>query len=247
MGAPRSRALPALGARLGSRPRLARAVLAVPQRLPIRRLRAAAVSHVTTPLVYGMDAQLEVAVVGGSRMRVDTTDVAGRMLATSGVWEPHVTAVVRSVLRPGDVVVDVGANIGYFTLLAARLVGSSGRVHALEPSVGTYERLVANLELNDAANVVPERVAAGVSAQRTGRRHVAGGAALEDLGELEDLRCLIERDREQLLLRIDRAEVLLLHDVRAVAAVAGDDLLAVDRVLSERARELQQLLGVVDA
>ena len=87
-GAPRSRALPALGTRLGSHPRLARAVLAVPQRLPVRPLRAAAVSHVATPLVHGMDARLEVAVVGGSRMWVDTSDVTGRMLATSGVWEP---------------------------------------------------------------------------------------------------------------------------------------------------------------
>ena len=48
------------------------------------------------------------------------------MLATSGVWEPHVTAVVRRFLGPGDVFVDVGANIGYFTLLGARLVGTAG-------------------------------------------------------------------------------------------------------------------------
>jgi FkbM family methyltransferase len=123
-----------------------------------------------------MDARLEVGVVGGSRMMVDTTDVAGRMLATSGVWEPHVTAAVRSLLRPGDVFVDVGANIGYFTLLGARLVGTGGRVHALEPAALPYEELVANVERNGLANVVPERVAAGAtSGEGTLREVVEGG------------------------------------------------------------------------
>ena len=176
LGAPRARALPALGTRLGSRPRLAGAVLAVPQRLPVRPLRAAAVSHVATPLVHGMDARLEVAVVGGSRMWVDTSDVTGRMLATSGIWEPHVTAVVRRYLRPGDVFVDVGANIGYFTLLGARLVGSDGLVHALEPSEGTLAKLVANLELNDVRNVVPERVAAGATSGEATLRDAIEGS-----------------------------------------------------------------------
>ena len=48
-------------------------------------------------------------------------------------WEVHVGAVLRSVLQPGGVFVDVGANIGYFSLLAASLVGESGRVVAFEP------------------------------------------------------------------------------------------------------------------
>ena len=121
-----------------------------------------------------MDARLEIVVVGGSRMWVDTTEVAGRMLATSGVWEPHVTAVVRQLLGPGDVFVDVGANIGYFTLLGARLVGSRGRVHALEPSARAYPELVANIERNGLTNVVPERVAAGAT---------SGEATLQDVVE----------------------------------------------------------------
>jgi FkbM family methyltransferase len=175
LGAPRSRALPALGARLGSHPRLAQVVLAGPQHLPIRRLRGAAVSHVTTPLVYGMDARLEVVVVGGSRMRIDTTDVAGRMLATSGVWEPHVTASLRSVLRRGDVVADVGANIGYFTLLAARLVGSAGRVYAVEPSPGTYAALLDNIGRNGLGNVTPVQAAAGAEAGEATLRDVVEG------------------------------------------------------------------------
>jgi FkbM family methyltransferase len=94
-------------------------------------------------------------------MRVDTTDHMGRVLAVEGVWEPHVTAVFRERLGRGDVCVDVGANVGYYTLLAAELVGQEGRVYALEPSPETHAALVANVELNGYANVVAQCVAAG--------------------------------------------------------------------------------------
>src|SRR5262245_23053082 len=62
--------------------------------------------------------------------------------------------------RPGDVVLDVGAGVGHQTLLFARLVGSSGRVVAVEAHPGTYEWLVRLCTLNDLANVVPIHCAA---------------------------------------------------------------------------------------
>ncbi len=57
----------------------------------------------------------------------------GRHVASSGVYEPHVTARLRSMLRSGDVFVDVGANVGFFTALAAHVVGAHGAVIAVEP------------------------------------------------------------------------------------------------------------------
>lgn len=70
-----------------------------------------------------------------------------------GEWEPSITAVFRKLLRPGDRVIDVGANIGYFTILSSMLVGETGRVFAFEPSVETRSRLHRNLELNGIQNV----------------------------------------------------------------------------------------------
>lgn len=58
-----------------------------------------------------------------------------------------------SFLRPGDVFVDVGANIGLFTLIAAHRVGRTGHVHAFEPCSKTYRRLDANVQLNHLTNV----------------------------------------------------------------------------------------------
>jgi FkbM family methyltransferase len=59
----------------------------------------------------------------------------------------------------GDTVIDVGANIGCFTILAAKIVGPSGRVFALEPEDKSFIQLKRNIEVNNLKNVVPLRVA----------------------------------------------------------------------------------------
>ncbi|MFC1580654.1 FkbM family methyltransferase [Thermodesulfobacteriota bacterium] len=69
------------------------------------------------------------------------------------VYERTERHFLDSYLRPGDVFVDVGANIGLFTLIAANLVGGSGRVFAFEPALMSYNRLQQNVELNNLDNV----------------------------------------------------------------------------------------------
>jgi FkbM family methyltransferase len=66
-------------------------------------------------------------------------------IRSQGVWEADVMKLLRRSLRPGGVFVDVGANVGFHTVLAARLVGPGGRVFALEPAPWTLELLRANL------------------------------------------------------------------------------------------------------
>jgi len=67
----------------------------------------------------------------------------------------------RRYLRPGDVVLDVGANVGLTTLVASRAVGDSGKVYAFEPHPAVFAFLEDNLALNGAGNVVAENVALG--------------------------------------------------------------------------------------
>jgi FkbM family methyltransferase len=110
-----------------------------------------------------MNAKLEVRTDGDFVIRVETSEPMGRVLAASGLWEPHVTAAFQALLGRGDICVDVGANIGYNALLAAQLVGPEGHVYALEPSTETHESLLENLELNGARNVTALRVAAGAA------------------------------------------------------------------------------------
>ena len=66
-----------------------------------------------------------------------------------------------ATLRPGDRMLDVGANTGFLTLLASRQVGPSGLVIAVEPSQREFQRLLANLNLNRASNVLALNLAGG--------------------------------------------------------------------------------------
>ena len=65
-----------------------------------------------------------------------------------GIWEPYETSLVLSLLQPGDVFVDVGANIGYFSVIAASVVGEGGTVFAFEPDPDNFRLLQASAGLN---------------------------------------------------------------------------------------------------
>lgn len=62
-------------------------------------------------------------------------------------------------LDDGDIFIDIGANIGYFSVLASRLVGKTGRVLAFEPSFREFKRLLTNIQLNNLSNVLPYNIA----------------------------------------------------------------------------------------
>ena len=90
-------------------------------------------------------------------------DVLSEWLFYSGSWQPSLTAYLHQVLQPGDVMVDVGANTGYFTLLGAAL---GATVVAVEACPKTFERLAINIGLNPsiAARIRPLQVAAAEAA-----------------------------------------------------------------------------------
>jgi FkbM family methyltransferase len=79
-------------------------------------------------------------------------------------WEAEETAFFRATLRPGDVLVDCGANFGWFSVLGSSLVGESGRVIAIEPEAANLALLRANLWVHGSDNV--EVVAAAAGAHR---------------------------------------------------------------------------------
>ncbi|WP_345943680.1 FkbM family methyltransferase [Streptomyces sp. SID3212] len=91
--------------------------------------------------------------VFGDRFAVDTVDLIQRFIYMFGVWEPHLSHWLRARLRPGDVFVDVGANIGYFSVLGSRLVGASGKVVSVEASPEFHRRLLIQAHLNECENI----------------------------------------------------------------------------------------------
>ena len=124
------------------------------------------------------------AVVDGHRMRVDPTDALN--LSVLGTYEAEEveTGLVKRLVAPGQVVLDVGANVGYYTLLFARLVGPEGNVVAFEPDPTNVELLRANVELNGYRNVEVWPVALSnrsgseslfLSAENSGDHRLGGG------------------------------------------------------------------------
>jgi FkbM family methyltransferase len=88
-------------------------------------------------------------VLGRFKMFVDTRDVGlSSHLLLDGYWEMWLTEALSGVLEKGATAVDIGANLGYFTLLMAEMVGPSGAVHAFEPNPAIADRLARTCDIN---------------------------------------------------------------------------------------------------
>ena len=160
-----------------------RALRGLLRRLPRGRYRALA----SAPDKGRFTARLAVE-VGGAMFDCDLSDLLSREVCFTGLYEPPVTRVFQRQLRPGGTVMDVGANWGYFTLIAAAATGPSGAVVSLEPDPRQYETLARNIEMNGFTHVKPVRAAASAQAGRVtlvgyaddeenrGVTRIAGGA-----------------------------------------------------------------------
>ena len=101
--------------------------------------------------------RLKVAGVRGLVLYLDPSDyVMTPFLVKTGTWEPDETEWLVRTVQPGETFVDAGANIGYYTVIAARLVGESGKVYAFEPDPRNLELLRKNVRANGLTNVVIE-------------------------------------------------------------------------------------------
>jgi len=139
--------------------RVVRACLMVPAfslLLVILRVRALRWGR---PKVLGMTAD-------GDTFQCRPPDLVQLYVWLFGVWEPDLTEFIRNRLDAGDTFVDVGANIGVFTLLASHRVGPNGAVVAIEASRSVYRDLLETLEINGGPrNVRPVNVAAAECAK----------------------------------------------------------------------------------
>jgi FkbM family methyltransferase len=96
--------------------------------------------------------------VQGNKMYIDVNDPHPNMRKTfqtygmNLVHEEETTALFKKIVQPEDVVLDLGANIGYFTILAAKLVGPTGKVYSFEPEPTNYQYLTKNIEPNGYTN-----------------------------------------------------------------------------------------------
>lgn len=111
-----------------------------------------------------LPAVLEVRLRSGPRVFVRPDDFVGRSLFFFGDLDRKITWILSRILRPGDTVIDVGANVGAVALIAARLVGPGGSVHAFEPQPAIRSLLERSVRLNRFQQVTVHGVALGDAA-----------------------------------------------------------------------------------
>ncbi len=104
-------------------------------------------------------------VQGGLKMELDCNEWAQLYLAQHGVAEPITMDRVRETLKPGDTFMDVGAHVGFVSLVARQCVGDKGVVIAVEPQPYNCERILRNWELNGYSNLRLHVAAAGPEAR----------------------------------------------------------------------------------
>lgn len=126
------------------------------RKLPARPLRG-----ILAPLYYRYLALRHqdkiVATVDGITYELDLRELIDSTLYYEGAWEPETVAALRRLIKPGQIVLDIGANMGCHTLLMAQLVGETGQVVAFEPMSAAYAKLVRNIQLNRFSNIVAEK------------------------------------------------------------------------------------------
>ncbi len=101
--------------------------------------------------------------VGTTLVTFDLSDHTQRIIAMQGVWEPHATRLLNYLLRPGSVFLDVGANWGYYSLLAAAAVGPTGQVHAFEPQPHIVAVLQRTIQHNQLTQLTANQMAVGAT------------------------------------------------------------------------------------
>jgi FkbM family methyltransferase len=94
-------------------------------------------------------------VFGGTRlMWIDLSDRFVSLACLNDLYEPTETRFIREVLRPDDVFVDAGANVGWYTMLASTIIGEGGHIHAFEPRHPVVDYLQRTVALNSLENLI---------------------------------------------------------------------------------------------
>ncbi len=106
-------------------------------------------------------------------MYVESADMSvAPYIVADGYWEKPITDAFIERLRPGMTVVDVGANYGYYSLLAAGIVGGSGHVHSFEPNARTFKLLMKNIQVNWLETIVSVHPVAALDSRKQVELHI---------------------------------------------------------------------------
>ena len=166
-------------------------------------------------------------------MKLNVRDLIQQTILLEGEWDPSLTDFLGRNLNSGDVFVDVGAHVGYFSLLGAGRVGPTGAVLSIEPNPFAVQELQQNVERSHLRNVIVEHSACGeshgnvrlflhtesnTSMASLSTANASGSAAVEVPCIPLDELCRQRRLRRIALVKIDveGAELLVLRGMKGI-------------------------------
>lgn len=140
-------------------------------------------------------------------VRLDDWAVGAR-IAVKRSYETHVTAAMQPYLQPGGVFVDVGANIGYYTLLAASRLGAQGQIFAFEPGAANCELLQKSVAHNQFTNVQLFPNAVADVPRRVGLRMDDSNGVINITTQMDDMEQVTAVSLDEALADLTRIDVL---------------------------------------
>lgn len=161
-------------------------------------------------ILYDRIAQNEWIVTSREGVYVCVRDrTVSESIIKQGVYEKGTTKVFRRILKEGMTFVDLGAAGGYYSLIAASLIGRTGKVYSFEPHPFNYELLIRNISFNNFGNIIPIRKAVSKNNCMT------------------KLFCALEMGRHSIVLSEDK------NDYIEVEAIALDDFFNENQILPD--------------
>lgn len=162
---------------------------------------------------------------GIGKMQLEPWDFIDSRLLFFHTWEPAITRFMKKEIAPGSVAIDIGANIGYFSLLMSRAVGPSGHVYAIEPSPDIRARLQDALDRNGINNVTVVPYGVSDKAERRSFELSLANKGASKFGEVSEdgleLRRLQDIIPQEMFARVSLIKI----DVEGMEAQVMRDLL----------------------
>jgi FkbM family methyltransferase len=242
---------------LGPQKGLWRRVLAHKFAAPAKKTGALFPSHTRVPAWATLKT--------GQRLKVDLSSSVGRSIWFRGSYEPGVEAHIMRILQQGDAFIDVGANVGYFSLIAANLVGTEGEVHSFEPSRTVCELLKASIAKNSVQNVYAMPIALWSESRtldlatqhNSGFTHVSPEGTHDNLAHLENVTAItldqyvkshVRRPIKLVKIDVEGAEIHVLRGMAEMLRSHKPCLIieAVDWLLSRFGHRLEDMFGLLE-